>query len=165
MDNALDAIIVSTVSMRQTDSPICKPPADELRASTLLDCRMVGFCRLALVITLMQFWNLIQGGEVTKDQHESEQPNPRENLFEIMGSHGRIRGIIDWKGQTKVNVKPEAEDTIYTFDSEDLETYKKGEKPHFPTDMALIQADEQVFGYTEAGSSTYLWNEFNPDKG
>jgi len=94
-----------------------------------------------------------------------EESHPQKNLFEIMGAYGRIRGVIDWKGKTRVYVKPAGEDTVYAFDSRDLKTWKKSKKPRFPTKMALIQVKDQVYGYTQERSSAYLWNEFNPDKG
>lgn len=95
----------------------------------------------------------------------SAQPDPANNRFTIMGAYGRIRGVIDWKGKTRVYVKPAQEDTIYAFDSEDLKTWTKSEKPRFPTNMALIQVGDRVFGYAEEEGATYLWNEFNPDQG
>lgn len=124
-----------------------------------------GLCILALAFSLFPFWSPLLAGEETSGQREPERPNPEDNLFEIMGSHGRIRGIIDWKGKTRVYVKPEGKEPIYAFDSHDLKTWKKSEKPDFPTDMALIQVKDEVYGYSEGGTSTYLWNEFNPDKG
>jgi len=125
--------------------------------------RIGAFCVLAMVINL-------SASEVSlsaSGKKALEQSEPEKNLFEIMGTYGRIRGVIDWKGKTRVYVKPAAEETIYALDSEDLKTWKKSEKPQFPTEMALIQVKDkdQLYGYTKEKSSAYLWNEFNPDKG
>jgi hypothetical protein len=147
-------------------------------------------CFLVLVFSLPPAWSHNCVGQAGVDQHKrvinatrmddtrhsevtslqpeknaTEQTGPEDNLFEIMGAHGRIMGVIDWAGKTRVYIQPAGEDTVYAFDSEDLRTWKRYEKPDFPTAMALIQVDESVYGYTEEGSSAYLWNEFDPDKG
>jgi len=122
--------------------------------------RMGCLCVLALLFSLPSWWNLLDAG-----QEGAGQPDPKENLFQIMGAHGRIRGVIDWKGKTRVYVKPAGEETIYAFDSADLQTWKQSTKPEFPPAMSLIQAGSQIYGYTEEGRSAYLWNGFNPDKG
>lgn len=116
--------------------------------------RIGGFCVLALLFHLS-----------ASGKSATAQPGPEKNRFQIMDSYGRIRGVIDWKGQTRVYIKPAAKDTIYAFDSADLKTWKKSEKPHFPTEMALIQVGDRIYGYTQEGRSAYLWNKFNPDKG
>lgn len=122
-------------------------------------------CLLALLFSLFA-WNPASAEQTDAPRHQSLiNANPEENRFEIMNAHGRIRGVIDWKGKTRVYVKPEAEDTIYAFDSDDLKTWKKSDKPKFPTEMALIQVKDDIYGYTEEGGAAYLWNDFNPDKG
>lgn len=127
--------------------------------------RIGGWCLLALAFILGS-WSAGQAEQDGADEHEARSnANPEEHRFEIMGNYGRIRGVIDWKGKTRVYVKPEAEDTIYAFDSDDLETWTRSEKPEFPTEMSLIQVGDEVYGWTEEGSSAFLWNDFNPDKG
>jgi len=141
--------LVLVLSVSASCEPICAVEAGEdQRKATKMDDQ-----RNSLVTTLRP------------GKRATEQPSPEEDVFEIMGAYGRIRGVIDWKGKTRVYVKPAAADTIYVFDSEDLRAWKKREKPEFPTKMALIQVDDEIYGYTEEGSSAYLWNEFNPDKG
>lgn len=121
------------------------------------------------------------GGDGEGDDND-DSSDVKDNQFPIYDDqYGRIRGVIDWKGGTRVYAyiaegSGDNAKGIYAFDSDDLKTWKRSAKPEFPEKMWIFQDPEngKIYGYTQVKdplsdekqeSQTYLWDDFNPDKG
>lgn len=76
-----------------------------------------------------------------------------------------VNGIVDWNGKFRLYYQNRADRQTGFVESEDLINWSEKKPREVPYAMQMIQADDKIYCYTTEGSSAFLWDDFNPDKG